>query len=431
MLLQKKRKIIYAILVALLIYLSNGVFPVLYISALYRALGVIIICLMLSFYSKRARLFINRSSMIMAILFIGLQAISFIVNGIEVQFDFFLIVSITAALIFTSTVSKEQFTEAYRTVICIISVVSVFLFAVGYFFPTVFMKIPSQLLKSAQWDNTHIILGTFLVRNRLYSTYYRNFGIFSEPGQYQLFLNVGLFLELFVAEKLSIRHVIILLITLVTCNSTNGFIVTILLITAYFLNNYTKLDLNKRKKRKSLLVLLGISFLLVVTLYRNELLGLIEASVSKIINMKTDYSYSDLGTGLERKRAFDVALKALAQNPITGLGYKGLNNYIQQLNANGFIMTFSPLNWFARHGIFYGLLANYFYICFYTHSAKKTVSKFILIIAAVMIISAQAVNADIFTWVIMFYSIQKWKTNGVVFADFSENNNPNLRNSEV
>ena len=116
---------------------------------------------------------------------------------------------------------------------------------------------------------------------------------------------------------------------------------------------------------------------------------------------------NDLGTGLERHRAFDLALEAYWQNPITGLGYKGMSDYIESIysGSNLIILTFSPLNWFARFGTVYGILANFGYFRFFTSCVTKPIVKIAVCVAAIIMISGQAVNSDYLIWFMIMHGL--------------------------
>lgn len=65
----------------------------------------------------------------------------------------------------------------------------------------------------------------------------RNQGIFWEPGAYQVFLNLGIFLTLFMNKKLMKWRLVILTATLLTTMSTSGYMICALLYLAYVIRN--------------------------------------------------------------------------------------------------------------------------------------------------------------------------------------------------
>ena len=65
----------------------------------------------------------------------------------------------------------------------------------------------------------------------------RNQGIFWEPGAYQVFLNLGIFLMLFTNRKVPKWKLLILTATLLTTMSTSGYMICALIYLAYVIRN--------------------------------------------------------------------------------------------------------------------------------------------------------------------------------------------------
>ena len=385
-------------IVFLLILFSNGAF-VRNMLPSYICGGVLIIAILIYCF-KCNYCKINKQIFKLCIIFIALQFLSIILNGLAYKQDLYLFLVYVCALFFVSNVSVDEFIYSYRMVIVFIAVVSNIFFFLGM---TPFLRVLSPFLFPVADFDLYAFLGTFTVRFYSIDKYYRNFGLFSEPGQFQIFLNIGLFLELFSTKKINPKILLVYIITFLTCNSTNGYISALLIILAYLLGkNYKEKSLSRIKRYVALLI--GASALVVILIKYSDSIFL-STSISKIKELFTSYNYNQIGSGLERRRAIDTSIKAFLENPFFGLGYAGLEKYISHLSSNGFIMTFSPMNWFARFGFLYGFLANYLYIAFFISFSEKRSCKIILTMAAISIISAQAVNADIFIYVIIFYGL--------------------------
>ena len=386
-------------LVLFMIWISNGMFPKMHIPGYFRVFLLIGAVLSYTVYNKR-RAVINKKYIFPYLIMIILQLFTIAVNGLYFSFDTILIMSLTCGLLWCSNISKDEFMNGYRSAIMLIAVGSILLYFIGLV-THIYNVLPQAILNSTDFDGTYTILGTFVVIVRNSYTYYRNYGIFSEPGQFQIFLSIGLIFELFHNENINYKRLIVYLLAYVTCDSTNGYITGSLIVIAYLFKTHKKIYGRKEKNFRRLLWIACISVIIIAcTTYESN--SFIIGIMGKLGGLSSSYTYSSLGTGVERRRAFDVALQIFLKNPLTGLGYRGMISYITSLSGGKFIMTFSPLNWFARFGLIYGVLANVSYISAFI---KKSgiVSTIILVIAVITMISAQAVGADFMTSIIMMY----------------------------
>lgn len=396
----KRHKSVYIAL--FVIYMSNGIFPAVHMSALYRVLSVIgIFSIML--IKKNGKMLLDKKAFLFCIFMVGLQTITIVCHGIDITSDLFLILSIISALLITTAISEMDFLQGCRIAVCIISVGSIIFFVLGLVYPYYVSRIPSVFLQTTRWDNAYTLLGSFVVRNRSLFTYYRSFGIFSEPGQFQIFLSLGLIIELFFVERPNWKLLLVLFGGIVSCSSTNGYIVAILIIIAYLIDNNSLKNRVQRRFRKILIFVLTIGVFALIVVDSAFISEIIQSVMGKVTGLTAVYNYTEKGTSLERIRAFDTALSIWLQHPIEGYGYVGMRAYVKQLSDTGFIMTCSPLNWLARYGTVYGVCANTCYCMAFAWKPKRMTSRLVLIFALFSMISAQAVTADIFIWVLIIY----------------------------
>jgi hypothetical protein len=349
---------------------------------------------------------IKRNLLILTFVFIVLQFLTIFQNGFSFDFDIYLILAIISALMYTSTMKFETFILCFRQIIFTISAISTLIYLLKYFLPNLLSMLPNVLTQVGD-TGTYTLAFSFVVNNS--KSYYRNFGIFSEPGQFQIFISIGFIIELFFQKKISWKHIAVLSAALLTAYSTNGFISTAIIIVAFSLNSN---KLSKIKIYKSLKKAIVVFFLLIIiiALIGNEfLIDLLDEINSKLIELTQHYSYTDLGSGLERKRAFDVAFQAFLHNPLVGVGYSGMERMIRTLTSTRIILTCAPLNWFARWGIIYGILANFLYLSSFLYKPINNQSKVVLCIGLFSMISAQAVNQDPIIWVLIFYGFGNLK----------------------
>lgn len=135
---------------------------------------------------------------------------------------------------------RYNFCERYIKLVAILSEISLILFFIQVFKPSIIMSVFPQYVVGNQ-----IYYGTIFYTMAL-NHVTRNVGVFAEPGLYQIVLNSAMFIILFMDEKLKIeykkkkRYLIVLLLTLVTAQSTTGYISGIILMTIFFISKQTK-----------------------------------------------------------------------------------------------------------------------------------------------------------------------------------------------
>ena len=390
-------------LIWLMIWLSNGAFPKIHVSAYIRILMMVAFWAVYFVFCKMSS--IKRKNIEFAAVFIGLQLFTVLLNGISASFDFNLMLVVLIGAIMASIIDMNDFFVAYQRGLVWVASISVVLYFVGLF-TNLFSFIPSALLQDTASSSRYTLLGTFLITFNSNWITYRNSCLFTEPGQFQIFINLGIFIELFIKDKPSLKMLVLLVVTLLTCQSTNGFFVAILLVLGYVLN----FDLEESVKAKYIRYGISVTlFAAFIVLWMNfDSLNIVQEVLGKVSDFfVNDYTMNDLGTGLERHRAFDLALEAYWQNPITGLGYKGMSDDIESIysGSNLIILTFSPLNWFARFGTVYGILANFGYFRFFTSCVTKPIVKIAVCVAAIIMISGQAVNSDYLIWFMIMHGL--------------------------
>ena len=405
----KKRSTVTAA-VFLMIFLSNGAWATENLPAPIRLMTVAALALGIMVCRKGAEVRVNRSQLALLCAVLLLQLFTIACHGFLLDFDVSLMMSIVSAFCFAALVPLEDFTEGLRSAVFFITLGSLFFFFLGYIVPMYVTRIPAALLQPTKWDDAQTFLFTFVVRNKEAITYYRSYGIFNEPGQYQIFLSLALIAELFHRPKPSLLVTGVLLAGYVVCNSANGFICAVLIFMAYFWERYAdalRIRLTIRNSRKWLLPAGAVLVLAVVLLGRSYMTTALQEAWVKVVNLLQPYDNTSVGTSVDRSRAMTTALRIWLEHPITGYGYTGMHAYVLNLNSQGFIMTFSPLNWFARFGTLYGLLANGGYLAAFCCGLRRKGTALLMAAALLAMIAAQSVNANIYMCVLIFYGCRR------------------------
>lgn len=155
----------------------------------------------------------------------------------------------------------------------------------------------------------------------------RNNGVFNEPGLYQMVLNTALFFVMFYPkhctknqkEQTSLMYLLIL--TIVTCQSTTGYLSLLMIIVAYMVVHK---KIGSRIKIVRLIV--GAIILFVIDAITNG-----EGSLlSTVIRSKISISSSGIefiGSGIHRVNTTLIVLGALVKSPL-GIGFDHLGQLI-------------------------------------------------------------------------------------------------------
>ncbi|MGJ8539705.1 hypothetical protein [Heyndrickxia coagulans] len=377
------------ILIFAIIYIQYSLWFLEYSAALRILLTLSLIGILL--ISHNFSLYINKKRLIILTLSLFLILLSCLINEVNIQIDGWNIAIWLCAFIITSIIKSNIFYETYSKTISILALFGVIIFCLSLFLPSIFLNFP--VLNKQSWTGDTVVNNAFFCNVSLFSNYKRNFGIFYEPGLFAFHLNFALFLELFLLEKRNIKRITVLLIALLTTLSTSGFITTFFFLLSFFMNNHNKFDkkiINKLKGISSLLIFIAIftfiSHKSIWIFLTNKLMELNDNATS--------------GSGFERFRALKLSVEAFSKNPLLGTGGTGWLNLF-----NGYIATFTPMNWFALYGILYGLLCFVLFFKIIFVKNNKFVSSLLQFCGLLTLIASQNVSNYLIVIIFILYNI--------------------------
>ena len=174
----------------------------------------------------------------------------------------------------------------------------------------------------------------------------RNLGIYSEPGNYQIVLNCALFILLFLPKLYSFskrqirRRFIVIIIAILTTQSTSGYLILLSLCIAFFFSDYRYENMSN--VRKIILGILGVSLSVLVIDYnvRGNESFLNTAVIAKLFsNGSVDITAS---SGYWRLGSIGASIYIMITHPF-GTGYDYAFSTIQQYlpgSAGGALMKF-------------------------------------------------------------------------------------------
>ena len=335
----KNKNILFKFTLLSLIFISGGiqVFSIAF-STLIPSLLLIIL------YLKNKIFKIDRAIIpVMFFSFIYLLYAVIIANDMEdIQFVFFRSVRFIMATLLLNFIylKKINFIDELKSVLYWITIHGLINFVVVNLFFQYFTKIPEI--------NTYSFL-LFFGRENLDFLFSRSQGIFWEPGVFQVYLNIFLFISLFLTKKVYTPLVTIILISVLLTLSTTGIVVSFLLISYYYL-----ISIKLTLKNLSLTILF---FPLIIGLF-----NLVNNQVEEKISGKKSGSF--LARNYDTLTGFNLAIN----NP-WGIGFsttkyqeiarKDLFNLIPGLETDrGNTNSIATL--FYSTGILWGFIILYF-----------------------------------------------------------------------
>lgn len=224
-------------------------------------------------------------------------------------------------------IDLAKFTRMYVRVIVIFAFISL----IFYFLTSILGKNTiSSMFQFYTWGRGHYVnlFYTMTVDGN------RNYGIFYEPGVYQIVLLSALYLliyakEIFALEKWYTFSIVTLVITLLTTGSTTGYL-GILFIILGLLFQYRKGTI---ERRITFLFFIFTLYVFIDYVIHDEASFINTYVINKFYEME-DNGY--MSSGGSRLFMFDLAVHAVKESPFFGLGELYLRNAISELYFNDF-----------------------------------------------------------------------------------------------
>lgn len=252
----------------------------------------------------------------------------------------------------------ERFLTNYLKVVCVLAVCSIVGFFMDLINPNIWGIITPFSTMSVMGNKLH---GMFLY---VTGDQARNRGLFTEPGVYQIVLNTALFICAFFRDKLLVSDkylrgaFVVIVIAIVTCQSTTGYIGLFSILLFVSFSN----DLNKTRNKVRVIVILVV------------LLGLLEYSINgesglvgskilgKLINLDWSGKEDTGSTGYWRILLWNICIEAISKNPI-GIGFDQFDAIIENTGAAGA----SLLQFMVAMGVIPGIVV----LCWYFYPLIK------------------------------------------------------------
>jgi hypothetical protein len=226
-----------------------------------------------------------------------------------------------------------------------------------------FAKIPGmQLFSYVTGDGLNAII--YSVQPTEYSLITfpipRNSGFAQEPGSFAIYLCLAIFINLFFtkSDKLSKQRFWLLVVALISTQSTTGYVIFMVIIVYYIMNE----NLNK------MLLLLPVA--LVALIYvstlpfmRDKIVGLINETNDLDMMVESTIGREEASTP-QRFTSFMITFVDFKKTPILGLGPDGEKSWTNRIGAR-----ISPISGIGNLMAQFGIIGLFFFIIFSLRSS--------------------------------------------------------------
>lgn len=333
--------------------------------------------------------YLTKNQMMNCVVILATLVFSMIINRSFASIDIRAGIVIASAFLVIQSISYNEFKKKYVDCIVIIAAFSLVAYFLYKIVPGFFDRFPRYLWRNNSVLFVNLWLSVVPVGMQ---DYFRNFGIFYEPGIFQFYLNTALLMEFFSKGKISIFRVTVLATAVITTLSTNGYISLVLVFFAYGITVITTSEKKTNAKKK-------IGFLTIVALVAVVFIVLLDKGIigsrvfMKFSSTRTSGSYYD------RTNAISYALGKITQNPVFGVAARGIED--------AFNATFTPCNWMMLYGMVIELYAVVGFGSYFASLTSQKWAKLCVAIAAFSSILTQDLSFEWVVWCFIFAGL-KW-----------------------
>lgn len=336
----------------------------------------------------RRRFVLSKNLLKSFLMIIGIQMVSAVFTGTYMGVTTGLYISTISAFLFVVAVDYDEFQEVFRYFViveCICSLVVFFAYLVAPSIFDVFSTITTWRQGRIFFKNVYISVLPVSM-----GSYYRNFGIFVEPGIHATIISFAFIQELF-HRKTNIKVVILYIMTVITTISTSGVISIVMIMIVYMLSTPQSETSSKLKNRILVAFLFGV--IIFFFLYQS---GYITTYIFDKL------SVTDTISGHERRKGYEIVLTEFLNHPVLGMGLKkAIGTYYVEQNAT---MTATILNWFGVYGSIYGLLCCGGLWRYEMRNIRTSMTlKFLMVAVLFVITFSQDFSREFIIFVMVFY----------------------------
>lgn len=184
-----------------------------------------------------------------------LLTLSFAQGENSLSNSMFHIAILLCGFILSTIIPFDSFFKVFEKTMFFLAVFSLIVFAIASISPSIIKLFPTFINTA---NDIYYFIGFSVVKSYgLVDTFFlRNFGIFREPGVFQLYINIALCFYLFSGEnKKSYVHIAIYMITIITTTSTSGIFAMLILLLAFIMQRNSQ---NNQVKRLIVVLIVAV-----------------------------------------------------------------------------------------------------------------------------------------------------------------------------
>lgn len=297
------------------------------------------------------KVFLDRTYISIKVLRIALAMMLLVMMSAAINNDIrfgyiYRCVLIMTALLFTSVIDFHDFAYYYDKIMRVLAIASLVGFALSVS-SHILLDLFPMILNTANMEFYNLFI-TVVPKHT--GGFARNYGIFREPGVFQMFLIIGLLFQMFVLIKPNIKVQILYIVALVTTFSTTGYIALIFVSILYLI----KKNRFKGEKHSKAIVIICLSLIFIyLSLFtdfifkqeygsvfgkfaNNNSTSVVARLASVVVNLRLFLNSPIWGVGVTN---VDIQFAPLVQSILGIYTIHNTNTVLWQLAAYGSIFT--------------------------------------------------------------------------------------------
>lgn len=352
-------------------------------------LVVLSLPIIIIFINKMLKKQINMENIKKYIPLIIVIIISVIIKSDYQLYNISILFYIGIAFLISQIIEFNNFTNKYIKFMVILSVYS--LIATYVIKPIIFANDWQDLIYKSKFIITNSANNNFFNLGLAFvffdNNYTRNFGVFNEPSFYQFYLIIAIIFLLFDDKQKNKKtynwlKISILTITVISTQSTAGYVVLLLLIIIYLLKIWL---LSKKENKKKISIIVScIIILLTIILLITGSLATIKSVIKKL--------FTSNPSSISRYGSVKFTLKKFCASPLWGNKLKGILEY-------KYMLTNTTLTLAAIYGFIPMLYSIYFVI----EIVKKFELKQKIVIIGIILVMLLGMNSHLYIGVSSFW----------------------------
>ncbi len=296
--------------------------------------------------------------------------------------------------LFVRTFPFEQFVETFEKIMFFFAVTSAFCTILATISKTLVASFP-VFYNSAGTGFYNLIVCMITVAGETV----RNYGIFREPGVFQMFLMLGLLFYTYYGKKFKIYRLFIYLIALGLTYSTTGYIAVIFYLILYLVKDTRRLLVKKKQMATLVLIIAG----LLVLLLKTDLLSTDGIVFNKFSNMKRY-------TTVARFASVFANIEMWLQGPIFGKGLIYVNDTFPEISLMkyGYASTHNTntlLCELATYGIVYTSILVAGYVQLVKRISERKIEQVLIGVVLLILMFGEKLTFSPMIYILMFYGL--------------------------